>query len=377
MLELLGDLLTGARAVADQRLAVLENTNDFVGMADIDGGVTYINPAGLAMIGRPDEDPTSMKIASVYAPVSSARVMAEILPTAIREGTWVGENTYLHQSGTTIPVSEVLMSIRDDSGEPVAVATIARNISDQKEVILNVEEAATHVTDASSSMASIVQLLVSQAANSAEVAEQAAVSAHDGNEAVTNTISAMERIRDNTQESARRIKRLGEVSQEINEAVRLIEELADRTTVLALNASIQAAAAGDAGRGFAVVAEEVQRLAERATGATRQIEDLVKSIQAETNEAVVGIEEATREVVEGSQLAQDAGQQMARLNTLVNDLVSLIEHVAETTATQTNESVTTLAELSHGLQLSVAGFGATGVGHRNENGGNGSHVATM
>ena len=377
MLELLSDLLTGARAVADQRLAVLENTNDFVGIADIDGNVSYINPAGLAMIGRSDEDPTSMKIASVYAPESSARVMAEVLPLAIREGTWAGENSYLNRNGTTVPVSEVIMSIRDEAGEPVAIATIARNISDQKEVILNVEEAATHVTDASTSMADIVQLLVTQAANSAQVAEQAAISAHEGDQAVANTIFAMERIRDNTQESARRIKRLGEVSQEISEAVRLIEELADRTTVLALNASIQAAAAGDAGRGFAVVAEEVQRLAERATGATRQIEDLVKSIQAETNEAVVGIEEATREVVDGSQLAQEAGQQMARLNTLVNDLVNLIERVAETTATQTNESVTTLAELSHGLQLSVAGFGTVGGSQRRENGGNGSRVATL
>jgi twitching motility protein PilJ len=135
----------------------------------------------------------------------------------------------------------------------------------------------------------------------------------------------MSHIRDNTQETAQRIKRLGEVSQEISEFVRLIEEIADRTTILALNASIQAAAAGDAGRGFAVVAEEVQRLAERATGATREIEELVKNIQAETNQAVMGVEEATREVVGGTQLAQQAGDRMAELNELVGQLADMIQ----------------------------------------------------
>jgi twitching motility protein PilJ len=217
-------------------------------------------------------------------------------------------------------------------------------------------------------MADIVELLTEQAASSAQTAEQATERAAMGNQAVAQTVAAMTRIRDNTQETARRIKRLGESTQEISEAVRFIEELADRTTVLALNASIQAAAAGEAGRGFAVVAEEVQRLAERAAGATRQIEELVKNIQAETNEAVVGIEDATREVVEGSQLAQEAGDRMAELNELVSRLAALIEHVAETTASQTGESMSALTELSVGLWESVAGFGTRdgdGDGHTN------------
>lgn len=173
---------------------------------------------------------------------------------------------------------------------------------------------------------------VDQTAASAQVADRAALSAQEGDEAVRRTVAAMERIRDNTQETARRMKRLGEASQEISEVVRLIEELSDRTTVLALNASIQAAAAGEAGRGFAVVAEEVQRLAERATGETRRIEDLVKTIQSETSEAVVGVEDATREVVEGSQVAQTAGERMEELGSLVFELAALIQHLADTTS---------------------------------------------
>jgi twitching motility protein PilJ len=166
------------------------------------------------------------------------------------------------------------------------------------------------------------------------------------------------------------MKKLGETSQEISEVVRLIEELADRTTVLALNASIQAASAGEAGRGFAVVAEEVQRLAERATGATRQIEELVKGIQSEANEAAVGIEEATREVVEGSRLAQNAGDQVTDLNRRVSDLSALIQHVASTTSQQTGESIAALTDLSQGLLTTVAAF-RTGEDGNGDLGGNG------
>jgi twitching motility protein PilJ len=125
-------------------------------------------------------------------------------------------------------------------------------------------------------------------------------------------------------------------------------------TILALNASIQAAAAGEAGRGFAVVAEEVQRLAERATNATRQIENMVKSIQGEINEAMIGVEEATHEVVDGSRLAQNAGERIVDLNQTVGDLASLIQHVADTTATQTTEALASLAALAADLQASVS-----------------------
>jgi len=329
LLGQLTDLLAEAEKIASERLAVLENTTDFIGVADMEGQALYINPAGLEMTGHVGMDPTTLSIAELQPPDSVRIIVEEAIPAAIERGTWSGELEFLHADGTLIPVSQVVVAIYDQTGQPVANATVARDIRERRLVEADVSQ--------------VVALMVEQAAASAQVAERAASSALEGDQAVRETVAAMESIRDNTQETARRIKRLGEASQEISEVVRLIEELADRTTVLALNASIQAAAAGEAGRGFAVVAEEVQRLAERATGETRRIEDLVKTIQAETNEAAVGIEEATREVVEGSQLAQQAGDRVAELSELVDELASLIQHVAETTAQQTTASLAALA----------------------------------
>jgi PAS domain S-box-containing protein len=312
----------------------------------MEGQALYINPAGLEMTGHAGEDPTTLSIADLQPPDSFRIVAEEAIPTAMERGTWTGELEFLHADGTPIPVSQVVIAIWDNEGNPVANATVARDIRERRLVEADVSQ--------------VVALMVEQAASSAEVAEQAASSALEGDQAVRETVAAMESIRDNTQETARRIKRLGEASQEISEVVRLIEELADRTTVLALNASIQAAAAGEAGRGFAVVAEEVQRLAERATGETRRIEDLVKTIQAETNEAAVGIEEATREVVEGSQLAQQAGERMDELNRLVADLANLIQHVADTTAQQTTASLAALAGGRPAVQAQPDGDGYAG-----------------
>ncbi|MBN1121067.1 MAG: PAS domain-containing protein [Anaerolineae bacterium] len=277
---------------------------------------------------------------------------------AVEEGrvTFEPENIYPMPDGTVHIFEAVKMPFRDADGNIIGVMSVIRDITEQRQVVHDVEAAAEQVTEASESMFDIVQLLLDQATVTAEMAAEATRDAEIGDEAVTNTITAMGQIRENTQESARRIKRLGEAAQEITEAIRLIEEIADRTTVLALNASIQAAAAGEAGRGFAVVAEEVQRLAERATGATRQIEETVKSIQAGTNEAVFSIEEATREVVGGSELAKETGTAMVRLNAAVGELAKLVQHMAETTASQTSESLGTLANLSQELQKSVSGF---------------------
>lgn len=238
----------------------------------------------------------------------------------------------------------------------------------------DVEKSTLQVMDASQAMSGMIHLLIEQAAASAATAQNAATSAQEGDQVIGEMVGAMERIRDNTQETTRRIKRLGEVSQSISEMVRLIEDLSDRTTVLALNAAIQAAAAGEAGRGFAVVAEEVQRLAERATSATRQIEQMVKGIQAETNEATVSIAEVTREVVDGSRLAQTAGERMGDLNRQVESLASLIEHITETTSQQTNESLDVLANLSNDLQTSVRALRSTGI---EPAGGNGSKLQAV
>ena len=258
-----------------------------------------------------------------------------------------------------LATGDLSMQADVDEGSVTQAVAQALNyaVTELRQLVLGVEHTATELTDASSDITDVVQVMITQAGDSAQVAEQAATTAREGDHAVNQTIAAMGRIRTNTQETAQRIKRLGEVSQEISEFVRIIEEIADRTTVLALNASIQAAAAGDAGRGFAVVAEEVQRLAERATGATREIEELVKNIQAETNQAVMSIEDSTQEVVAGSQLAQEAGSRMAELNEQVYRLTQLIQQTAETTAQQTANSVQQLANLSQNLQTSVAVFG--------------------
>jgi len=183
-------------------------------------------------------------------------------------------------------------------------------------------------TAALDEMAVSIQQVSENATLSASVAEQALVNAKQGTQAVQNTIQGMQRIRTQVQETAKRIKRLGERSQEISEIVQLIGDIADRTSILALNASIQAARAGEAGRSFAVVAEEVERLAERATNATKQIGSLVNTIQSETNEAVIAMEESTHEVVQGSQVADKAGQALSEIESVSSRLAGLIQSIS-------------------------------------------------
>ena len=172
------------------------------------------------------------------------------------------------------------------------------------------------------------QTVAKQTENSVQVAQKARETATRGYRAVSDTVEGMERIREQVQSTSKRIKRLGESSQEIGEIVQLISDIADRTSILALNASIQASMAGDAGQGFAVVAEEVERLAERSTDATKQISTLIKTIQTETSEAITDMEESTREVVEGSQLATQAGQTLAEIDEVSQTLEELIQSVS-------------------------------------------------
>jgi twitching motility protein PilJ len=194
-------------------------------------------------------------------------------------------------------------------------------------------------------MASSIQQVSENAATSAQVGEQALVNAQQGILAVQNTMEGMTRIRDQVQETAKRIKRLGESSQEIGDIVQLIGDIADRTSILALNASIQAAMAGDAGQGFAVVAEEVERLAERSTEATKQIDTLIRTIQNETNEAVAAMESTTNEVVEGSLLAEEAGQALSEIGTVSGRLQELIQSISMASQQQARGS----EELAHSM----------------------------
>jgi twitching motility protein PilJ len=177
-------------------------------------------------------------------------------------------------------------------------------------------------------MAISIDQVSSNAAESAAVAERAVDIASNGSEVVQATIKGMDTIRGQIQETSKRIKRLGESSQEIGDIVSLINDIADQTNILSLNAAIQASMAGDAGRGFAVVADEVQRLAERSSAATKQIAALVKTIQTDTNEAVISMEQTTSEVVGGAKRAQDAGVSLEEIESTSTNLAELIQNIS-------------------------------------------------
>ncbi len=183
-------------------------------------------------------------------------------------------------------------------------------------------------TESIVSMAGSIEEVSGNAERSSDVARHSVEVAHKGGEAVRRTIDGMNAIRETIQETSKRIKRLGESSQEIGNIVELINDIAEQTNILALNASIQASMAGEAGRGFAVVADEVQRLAERSTNATKQIEVLVRTIQADTNEAVISMERSTTDVVGGALLAENAGAALDEIEQVSNQIASLVQNIS-------------------------------------------------
>jgi twitching motility protein PilJ len=196
-------------------------------------------------------------------------------------------------------------------------------------------------------MAITIDQVSSNSAESAAVAERSVSIAKNGALLVRNTIDGMDTIREQIQDTAKRIKRLGESSQEIGDIVSLINEIADQTNILALNAAIQAAMAGEAGRGFAVVADEVQRLAERSATATKQIAGLVKTIQTDTNEAVSSMEQTTAEVVKGAELANSAGTALEEIESVSTNLAELIQDISEAAKHQ----ATTSAHISNTMNV--------------------------
>ena len=183
-------------------------------------------------------------------------------------------------------------------------------------------------TESIESMASSIEEVSGNAERSSDVARHSVDVAHKGGDAVRRTIDGMNAIRETIQDTSKRIKRLGESSQEIGNIVELINDIAEQTNILALNASIQASMAGEAGRGFAVVADEVQRLAERSTNATKQIEVLVRTIQADTNEAVISMERSTTDVVGGALLAENAGAALDEIEQVSNQIASLVQNIS-------------------------------------------------
>lgn len=198
------------------------------------------------------------------------------------------------------------------------------------------------------SMASSMSSASEDALQSAQVARRSLEAARKGAAAVEDTIKGMNDIREKIQETSKRIKRLGESSQEIGEIVELISDITEQTNVLALNAAIQAASAGEAGRGFSVVAEEVQRLAERSAEATKQIGAIVKTIQTDTGDAVAAMEYATRDVVDGARLSETAGQQLAEIERVSAETANLIERISVSTEVQA-KAATQVAEKMRGI----------------------------
>ncbi len=213
-------------------------------------------------------------------------------------------------------------------------------------------------TAAVDEMATSIQQVSANSETAARVAQEALDSARSGSSAVGRTIDGMGNIRDQVQETAKRLKRLGESSQEVGEIVQLIGDIADRTSILALNASIQAAMAGEAGRGFAVVAEEVERLAERSAEATKRIDGLIKNIQIETGEAVSAMEDTTKEVVSGSGVANEAGHALQQIEKVSSQLAELIQAISMSSKQQArgSESVArSMGEISEVTQQTAAG----------------------
>ena len=205
------------------------------------------------------------------------------------------------------------------------------------------------IQQASASVLQMAQSIneVSQTANqSARVAQQSLAAAEKGGHVVQNQIAGMNEIRTQIQDTSKRIKRLGESSMEIGEIVELISDITEQTNVLALNAAIQAASAGEAGRGFTVVAEEVQRLAERSGEATKQIEAIVKTIQADTQDAVAAMEKSTVGVVEGTKLSDAAGQALTEIQKVSRDLADLISRISA----QTQMQSTSVTDVTRGMQ---------------------------
>ena len=249
----------------------------------------------------------------------------------------------------TIDQLRILVAQIQDTSENVSAAA-----NETRATALQLAEASEHqaqeisgASAATNEMAITIDQVSANSSESAMVAEKSVSIAKKGAEVVQNTIAGMDTIREQIQDTSKRIKQLGESSQEIGDIVSLINDIADQTNILALNAAIQASMAGDAGRGFAVVADEVQRLAERSAAATKQIASLVKTIQTDTNEAVSSMEQTTSEVVKGAERAHAAGRALEEIKTVSADLAELIQDISATASHQS----TTAGQISSTMNV--------------------------
>ena len=239
-----------------------------------------------------------------------------------------------HVQNTATRVAQTTAQVESTSTELLAAST---------EQLREIRETGQSVLD----MATRINAVSTQAQESSQVARQSLTAAESGLKAVQNAIGGMNSIRDQIQETSKRIKRLGESSQEIGEITELISDITEQTNVLALNAAIQAASAGEAGRGFSVVAEEVQRLAERSADATRQIAALVKAIQTDTQDAVGAMERSTQGVVEGAKLSDNAGTALTEIDQVTRRLADLIEQISNSASSEAASANVVAGNIQH------------------------------
>jgi len=374
MVETVGSVLANTQALLQSKMAA---SNLFAGsdalMADTDklsqdyrnvGGVSYLLAAlfgvlavgSLVMLGTVTINETKSRARK--SEEENARNQEAILRLMDELGELAEGNLTINASVTeditgavadsiNYTVEELRSLVRgiNNATEHMDSAAIqASQVSDAlqqaaRRQTAEIEETSAAVVD----LAQSVQQVSGNAAESARVAEQSLAAAEKGQQAVSNAISGMNTLREQIQETSKRIKRLGESSQEIGEIVELISDITEQTNVLALNAAIQAASAGEAGRGFSVVAEEVQRLAERSADATKQIAAIVKTIQSDTHDTVAAMEVSTQGVVENAKLSDAAGQTLAEIGTVSKKLASLIADISNATHSQA-ESTAKVAE---------------------------------
>lgn len=253
---------------------------------------------------------------------------------------------------------DLVITINHTATQVASASSTTRLLADDMQSSSTEQASKIHsITRINDNMVKSLDRVAVSSIDTVDIARNALTIAKEGGQRVHATIAEMDKIRENIQETSKRIKRLGESSQEIGNIVEIIKGIADQTNILALNAAIQASSAGEAGRGFAVVADEIQRLAERSTNATKRIENLVKTIQVDTNEAMSSMENSTSEVVSGANIAEEAGQALVRIETVSDNMASLIEKVSEATQKVSSMAEGILRDMSVINEMTVTNAG--------------------